>query len=112
MVPKVNAVDGVAVSVLLQARTVWAPPHAPERICIRGPAALKLLPTLLRVTVGNVDCATNLYHTSAEVVAFPLQVAARAVAFAPSNVPDVGVQVGLVFSDMAVAQVAWDKIFP
>jgi len=53
-----------------------------------------------------------LYHTSAEVVAFPLQVAAKAVAFAPSNVPAVGVQVGLVFNDMAVAQVACDFTLP
>ena len=111
MVPKVNAVDGVAVSVLLQARTVWVP-HVPERICIRGPAVLKLLPTLLIVTVGKVDCATNLYHTSADVVGLALQVAAKDVAFAPSNVPEVGVQVGPVFSIKAVAQVACDWILP
>ena len=56
-------------------------------------------------------CATNLYHTSADVVALPLHVAASAVAFAPSNVPEVVEQVGPVFSKTAVAQVAWARVF-
>ena len=107
--PNVNAVGGVAVSVLLQTITPLA---QADNIWILGPAALKLLPTLLNVTVGKVDCATNLYHTSADVVALPLQVAANAVAFAPSNVPEVVVQVGPVFSKTAVAQVACDCVFP
>jgi hypothetical protein len=49
-----------------------------------------------------------LYHTSADVVALALQVAASDVAFAPSKVPEVGVQVGLAIRAVAVAQVACD----
>ena len=79
--------------VVPQVTAVKVPPHVPLLLAINSMAGfVKLIPILLRLIVGLVVCATNLYHTSYTGVTAQSPLIVTAVRVAPYMVPVVLLQ--------------------